>query len=107
VSDAKHTPGPWRVSPYGDGFEVEQTDGKAVAQAFQTNPVRNADSHIERRANARLMSAAPELLDELRYLVEIAEAAMRAANRDGCEYDIGEMLEAPRAAILKATGEQA
>ena len=43
-----------------------------------------------------------ELLEELKYLVEVAESAMRAANRDGGEYDIGEMLQSPLAAIQKA-----
>jgi len=62
MRNANHTPGPWVICPHGDGFEVEQENGKAIAQAFQTCPARTEDSHIERRANARLISAAPELL---------------------------------------------
>jgi hypothetical protein len=52
-----------------------------------------------------MFAAAPKLLEELQNLVDLAEGAMRAANRDGGEYDIAELLKAPRAAIAAANGE--
>jgi hypothetical protein len=52
-----------------------------------------------------MFAAAPKLLEELQSLVELAESAMRAANRDGGEYDIAELLKEPRAAIAAANGE--
>lgn len=52
----------------------------------------------------RIRSAAPELLEELQFLVEIAEGAMKESNSDGGEYDIKSILSGARAVIAKATG---
>jgi hypothetical protein len=103
---SKHTPGPWFV----DGVAISSeavTDLAILNMANVRYSWGGSDfaTRSHREANAHLIAAAPELLAELEYLVEIAESAMRAANRDGGEYDIGEMLEAPRAAIAKAKGE--
>lgn len=64
MSEAKHTPGPWaHINP--DGFTVRHP------QVYSdTGPVCNAtwlgDVRIdELRANARLISAAPEMLEAL------------------------------------------
>jgi len=56
------------------------------------------------RANARLIAAAPELLEALADLIGLAKAAMGEANRDGAEYEIEEELSTARAAIAKAEG---
>jgi hypothetical protein len=106
---SKHTPGPWfvdeahivRVGRPGSGF----LKPVKIATGWKVDAWVDGDSDEESRANAHLIAEAPVLLAELEYLVEVAESAMRAANRDGGEYDIGEMLEAPRAAIAKAKGE--
>lgn len=70
------------VSPEGSGFEVESESGVVVAQAQQTKPVRCNSDNDERRANARLIAAAPlmyEALEEIMHAID-KEYGPRAAN---------------------------
>lgn len=100
-----HTPGPWGVFAQpinGAGDAVLEL----VEQVQATNPI---SSHIylidaggkcaavtgcgpTSEANARLIAAAPELLEALQYLVSLGG---------------GDCLEPARAAIAKATGADA
>jgi hypothetical protein len=84
----QHTPGPWKTN--GDPY-VSTADGR--------RSIAFCDSHQqahEDRANARLIAAAPDLLDALlRVLRDVASDGL-----DGWE-------DQARAAIAKATGEQA
>ena len=54
----KPTPGPWIVSPYADGFEVDGPGGICIAQAQQLKPIRKKEDHDQRKANARLIAEA-------------------------------------------------
>lgn len=85
----KHTPGPWR---YVDGyFDCDVWAGNKKVLSYERHPTD------EDRANARLMAAAPELLEACRVAVmALAAAAERdpAFNRD---------YEAVSAAIASAT----
>lgn len=61
----KHTPGPWRIGDAGQtvyGAKAEGEFPKVVADTSKSMTVG------ERRANARLIAAAPELLEALRDL---------------------------------------
>ena len=69
MSKSKYTPGNWRVSPIGVGFEVEDSRGQIVAQTQQLRPIRGPQDHEERRANARLIAKCPEMLEMLKKLV--------------------------------------
>jgi len=96
----KHTPGPWAYDErFGIVGSVWDAQGDQVAQAAQRVPVEGPRSFDERRANGRLMAAAPDLLKALRAIVDAA---------DNCEprcEDIPERLLAPaREAIAKAEG---
>lgn len=94
----QHTPGPWTVVE-GDGCFVVETDDRSVR--FECNGL-NA---VGDRANACLISAAPELLHALRTM-------LTATTDDGKEQFAGqypaylETVAKPRAraAIAKATG---
>lgn len=66
MSEAKHTPGPW-VASWRDYGGVIGKDGYVVAQAAT---FRNKEV-IE--ANARLIAAAPELLEALQELHDIVQ----------------------------------
>lgn len=90
-----HTRGPWKVTDIGfDGFEVEDGAGRVVAQAAMINPVRRREDNDERRANARLIAAAPDLLAALREVLEHSDCRSVAA------------LRAARAAIARAEGKE-
>ena len=98
----KYTPGPWnanftRFSRWVVGFHI--TDPKhgslrPICEMGAMNPDEIA-------ANARLIAAAPELLEALM----LAESVYR----QNCvnEGEPSSVLDAMQAAILKATGEQA
>lgn len=69
--DAQHMPGPWRASipPYGCGTpRIELANGQRLAQLFNAT----ADG-TECDANARLIAAAPELLEALKGLLVVYE----------------------------------
>lgn len=87
----KHTPGPWGIikGEFGPVIFSGET-GAMVAQ-----PVRGS-SDDERQANARLLSAAPDLLQSLKEVVDWLEIAENKSV----------MHTKARAAIEKATGEQ-
>ena len=60
----KHTPGPWNVSEAGS---IEFADGY-IGEAYDFNGTTKTD--LPMMANARLMAAAPELLQALQELHE-------------------------------------
>lgn len=60
----KPTPGPWIVSPYADGFEVDGPGGICIAQAQQLKPIRKKEDHDQRKANARLIAEAGTVAHE-------------------------------------------
>jgi hypothetical protein len=73
---SKHTPGPWRAGPNGGWglgpinavFTAESDLYGDLLASLQTVPV---SPHME--ANARLMAAAPDLLEALKQMLEVWE----------------------------------
>ena len=104
MSKEKHTPGPWSVgltigsphtSPEGPwGWYQTDIEGPAGEGCFLE--LRQYHGGGVRDANARLIAAAPELLEALRGLVETSETRDRLAIEDA--------LIHARAAIAKAEG---
>jgi hypothetical protein len=95
-----HTPGPWTFKHAGDesGDIGILSDGPAVvAECFPDIRIRDEGAHDECLANARLIAAAPELLEALRNLI-CDHGGSRAVSRDD------ERAIAACAAISKATG---
>jgi hypothetical protein len=92
MSNTKHTPGPWMVDRPGTLFHIRTMD-EINGTVATCDPCDFATQ--EQLANARLIAAAPELLEALRELVE------SVAISDPGVYD----LDAARAAIAKATGQ--
>ena len=96
MSEAKHTPGPWQACDVGDYSDY---DGRC--RVILGNDLRIAvvlGDHDESAANARLIAAAPDLLEELEDMVSLVEYLMNDS------YDNKETAEA-RAAIAKAKGD--
>jgi len=105
----KHTQGPW----YHTGKEfndVRDADDELVAVALHLRVGQPERSVQEAAANARLIAAAPELLEALNQLVK---AEQRAANLSFCadtyaqesvRFQMYDAMQAAQAAIAKATG---
>lgn len=97
----KYTPGPWVAA----GFWVEHPD-ENVPDICTCDP-RDIDrssllrSHSEIKANARLIAAAPDMLEALQSLVRAVEQFTSAVALGWPE------LEQAKAVITQATGEQA
>ena len=97
---SKHTPGPWRVGntdpllfgrPHGNGSEpIGFVYGPSFAEGSEVGQRAMAD--------ARLCAAAPELLAHLEFAVALL-GAMPVLSGTA-------QVEAMRAAIVKATGNQ-
>jgi len=94
----KHTPGPWayakHVEPGNVVFDIFQADGAPYTRNLSDVAYATYTSELDgiQEANARLISAAPELLDSLIYLRNCIE--------DGTQPAMSEV----NAAIRKATG---
>lgn len=100
---SKHTPGPWSFSrweQWGDTrFYIAQADGAPYTPNYSDVATLIAETVSGERgavqdANARLIAASPELLEELQGAANYIDAL----GGDSKKY---------RAAIAKATGEQA
>lgn len=79
------------------------TEWMFLAEATPEGDAEAARREAEMAANARLIAAAPDLLEALEDLASLAEVAMREVG----EYDIEAELADARAAIAKATGGEA
>lgn len=86
-----YTPGPWKVEPYGYEEREKRFDVVTADNGIRriASLVRTADS----KANARLIAAAPDLLQLARLVVEMHLPPTHADIKD-----------VARAAIAKAEG---
>ena len=106
MSGTGHTKGPWKVGQYLgslSSFHVHMDAGNKGGGIVVVEAVAGITTE-QRLANARLIAAAPELLDALKIaekkLVELENAV---SGGDDEIYVEGAILTA-RAAIAKATG---
>ena len=95
---SKHTPGPWTHEGYGGITGTENGRKYNVACVYLRIPAGRQE------ANARLIAAAPDLLDALEGIigyfdsensVSVSQATIKASSDE---------IKAARAAIAKATG---
>lgn len=107
-----HTPGPWTVFvdervedglTYVTGYNIESANGEIVG-------IEGIESWKDgAEANARLIAAAPILLQELRGAntqMEMAAECIDAGRYDEALLHVRSMSRSRRAAIAAATGEQ-
>lgn len=105
---AKHTPGPWGIShgglPGDSGFSVvsRNADAENVKVTAECWPctIVSEDHRRELFANARLIAAAPELLESLASCVEALD---HIENTMGLRIN-PPTLDKAQAVIRKATG---
>ncbi len=97
-----HTPGPWHTGNIVGERYVFAADGYAVADAtvYHRN---HDDQHI---ANARLIAAAPELLEALETMVAYSDKLIADGHYDYREPRVQELYDMCAAVIAKATGAQ-
>ena len=104
--EAKHTPGPWVIADGGPIIADSQNMIAVTLDMFDSNEdlstwIQTRVTRPEREANARLIAAAPELLEALEELVTALDYAVTRrsrARRDAA-------VKSARAAIAKARGE--
>lgn len=98
MSEVKHTPGPWEVSKGFHKNRIADSDDAAIGYALGSND--------EAEANARLIAAAPEMLEALYEAEEYFDNRADADNDETGFVPNTEMklLVSIRAAIAKATG---
>lgn len=106
-----HTPGPWKVTEErgDDGVQITLYGQRqwvhAIGQPWVPYRLAVLDCDAVRDPDARLMAAAPELLEALR-LVQEAMTVLRPQCTEGA--DVADVLDsfipAVRAAIAKAEG---
>ena len=99
---AAHTPAPWQiewnVAQGGEGHYIK--DSQDTGELSRIAAVLfHDDADGETRANARLLAAAPDLLEAL---IQITCQLERVG--DTCEHKDGQFISAARAAIAKAEG---
>lgn len=105
MANAKHTPGPWELL----GLDIVSDPG-----VIATTPTPQRGGVFDREGNARLIAAAPELLEALKALHEdyaLHEGCYCGQLVGGCKKD-GEPLHVcgfclSDAAIAKAEGKNA
>jgi hypothetical protein len=96
----KHTPGPWRMSAAIRPDEFDIRDAKSSGGFAPIAKVRGDKRHTleQAAANARLIAAAPELLDAL---MTVPQGMLWSDD------DLWRWNDKARAAIAKATGGEA
>jgi hypothetical protein len=116
-----HTPGPWIAGPIDKAGWVDIVRDIKDCNHPQWGYPFAACKHFDQEANARLIAAAPELLEALQILVEAAESMKGTytfeqgktpehedhyGHEKWAEVFLQETADAARAAIAKATGDQ-
>jgi hypothetical protein len=94
-----HTPGPWSHAPilsHGE-YEICHDGCHAIAFVYAGDGLDEITT-FPSESNARLMSAAPDLLDALEWMIEHDESG------PGDDYHLAG-LERAKAAVAKARGE--
>jgi len=89
-----HTPGPWATKGHGvivGGVFFEYVNGCAQSQVALATMSREVDSESVRDANARLIAAAPELLELLRAALTVLPDSVGDFDRDAACYVIAKV----------------
>lgn len=102
MSKAQHTPGPWHVVTCVEDDPttryIDDAPGEDGERGYYLAEVEHYDLQ-ELEANARLIAAAPELLEALERIVSIN------GSTKGAQSLVDEFKHIARAAIAKAKGE--
>lgn len=112
-ASGQYTPGPWVIAMNSNGNLYIQPEGRGhetdIAFIFRPYPQVGDHSPIEarREANARLIAAAPELLEALRRIYNNAQSRLFNSDTGAGHPDFDALYcicQESRAAIAKAEG---
>lgn len=106
-ANSKHTPGPWKATRrypnafqvFADNVHICEIDHWGVRQTDLTSDLKPEG---EPEANARLIAAAPELLEGCKAMLPLVDGLWRQL---GESEECARAVESARAAITKAMGE--
>jgi hypothetical protein len=73
MSKPKHTPGPWKAEKHGNAIEVWNQN--TFVCSLDGKEFRTAHSQFEDEPNARLIAAAPEMLETIKRVFENLEGS--------------------------------
>lgn len=86
----KHTQGTWKVvAQMPDGYSIETNDGKVIAMV-QSDGIDTQSAQKQESCNARLIAAAPKLLEaliEAQRLIQIARPYMPKTLRNADKFE--------------------
>ena len=99
MTASNHTPGPWRVAPQSD-YAGDDINIDASTRGYVACAGKVGISNGEAEANARLIAAAPDLLD----MLAAAAARIEVAAAEGNTI-LSAWLPDARAAIARARGD--
>jgi hypothetical protein len=95
-----HTPSPWHLHKSESDFVIVHSDGENRSHVAKLFDSTLCEEHGSISANARLIAAAPDLLD----LLEAAAARVQIANDEG-ESILSAWLPDALSTLRKAKGE--
>lgn len=101
MNQFKGTPGPWRVVTFQNNDEIHSAEGKCLADSWSYDIGSDCVASL---ANARLMAAAPDLLEALKHMVQCHYPD--ANDQIGAKEECWASIQNAQAAIGKALGEQ-
>ena len=71
MTKSKRTPGPWEIRGMGPNFLIDaRTEGSSYTIGWFKDAISMKGKRLEHCANARLIAAAPELLEALEAIVD-------------------------------------
>ena len=104
--NAKHTPGPWTIWTSNSWRRICGADGKGVCAPITQRPDNHPDLYFPNGGvdgpDAKLLTAAPELLAALKALLPFADQGHSAALK--CDCPRCEAVDAAEAAMANAGG---
>lgn len=105
----KHTPGPWMLTE-SDRFDKEMVIttqhrlDESIGCICEMDVYFTGQIGIEQEANARLIAAAPDLLEAAQRFVEVMDESFDHPDTASEIDKLNKVADAARAAIAKATG---
>ncbi len=105
MAEQKHTEGPWRFDGTG---KLQGRNGQAVCTLPNYDASEGPQDKAEQEATQRLLASAPDLLAALESVeLFLFRCEGNGGSTEGQNTTLGDHIATTRAAIAKATGQEA